>query len=191
MIITSSEVKTICPSINANISNTLIDNGIKLVTDTLIKDTIGQEWLEEIELQMSGDTPIIDGIYTSGLTTSNQYIVDNYLKYILSYGVWQYLVVSLSLMLMPDGLRIKTSDHSAAAEAQDISYMRNYIQTFIDNKREAMYRYIKFHSALYPKYYTDFYGDKPIEHRFNFKISKVQKQFYDDRPLGNDTGPVL
>jgi hypothetical protein len=183
MLITASEVKIICPSINTNIDDTLIENGIDLVTDTLIKDSIGQEWLEQLQIQMLSGT--------TGLTIANKYMVDNFIKYILSYGVWQYLVVSLSLMLMPDGLRIKTSDHSAAAESVDLSFYRNYIQSFIDNKREGMYRYISYHSSSYPLYYTDKYGDEPIEHRYNFKISKVQKDYYDDRPLGNDTGPVL
>lgn len=170
MIVTPLEVKTICPEININISDTLISNGIELVTNTLIKDSIGQEWLEEIEYQISGNT----------LTTQNKYIVDNFLKYICSFGVQLHLVITLSLQLNDSGLRIKVSDHSTAAESSDLSFYRSYIQDFIDNKRESMYRYIKYHPTDYPKYYSDFYNDKPIENRFNFKMSKVQKKYDND-----------
>jgi len=179
-IISVSEVKAIVPSINTNISDTLINEAILMVQNTLLKNSLGQEFCEEILLQVSGGT----------ISTANQYLIDNFINRIISFAVWQYIIITLSLQTSEAGLRIKVSDHSTPAESSDIAFMRNYIQNFIDGAREEMYRYISYHPTSYPLYYNDKYGDDPIKHRFNFRISKVQKDYYDDRPLGSDTGPV-
>lgn len=183
MIISVNDVRIICPVINVNITDVQIENGIEMVTDTLLKDTIGQEYLEQLENELV--------IPPTGHTTPNQYLIDNFLKYIISYGVWKHLVITLSYMVMPDGLRIKTSDHSGLAEKQDITFYRDYIDNFIDNKREAMNRYIRYNSSSYPLYYRDKYGDNQIENRFNFKIGKVQGSEKDTNYYGSDHGPVL
>ena len=100
-------------------------------------------------------------------------IVDNYLKWILSYAVWQYLVITLSLQINAAGLRIKASDHSLAAEQKDIQYYREMIQNWIDSSRKDMFRYINLHKNDYPLYFNNIYHDKPQNNQYNWRIGGV------------------
>lgn len=156
-LITATEVKTKVPFINNEIDTTLISNAILLVQNTLIKNSLTQDFYEDI--------------LTNSATTANSYLITNYIQDIIAYGVWQYLAVSLSLQLNAAGLRIKLSDHSQAAESVDIEFYRGYIQNFIDGARKEMDRYIEDHQADYPYYWSDKYGDKP--RTYNFKIGCV------------------
>lgn len=162
-IVTPAEVKTLVPEINYEISDTLISNAIKMVEMTVLQESIGQEWTDEIMSQKSGGT----------YTTSNKYIVENFLKNILAYSVWQYLTTTLSLQLNSSGLRIKQSDHSIASESKDIAYYRDFIENYLDRVRKLMKRYIDDHKSDYPLYYNNIYHDKPSKNVFNFKISSV------------------
>lgn len=164
-LMTETEVKTLIPQINSTIDKTLVESTMLFTQDTLIKDTLGQQWYEEIILQKSGGT----------YSAANQTIVDDYIKKILAFGVWQNLLINLSLQTNDAGLRIKISDHSEAASSRDIAFMRDYIQNFIDSKRKEMYRYIKNNKSSYPKYYNDVYGDKPINNIYNFKIGGIPR----------------
>jgi hypothetical protein len=156
-LVSVAEVKTLVPSINNEIDNTLIDNAILLIQNTLVRDSLTQDFLEDI-------------IANSG-TTDNKYLIDNYLKNLISYGVWQYLAVSLSLNLNSAGLRIKLTDHSQAAEPTDIKFYRDYIQNFIDVTRKEMSRYIFDNQTKYAKYYSDKWGDMPK--KANFQMGRV------------------
>lgn len=156
-LITATEVKALCPQINNEIDNALINNAILLMEDTLLKDALTLDMWEDI-LANSG-------------TTANKYLIDTYLKNMLAYGVWQYLVVTMTYQLNSAGLRIKTTDHSQAAEASDMAFIRNYIQNFIDNTRRLMHEYIEDHPNSYPLYYT--YEDGKRPHTNNFKIGRV------------------
>ena len=162
---TEPEVKALVPQINKTVDESLIESTLLFTQDTLIKDSIGQDWYEELLLQKSGGT----------YTAANQIIIDNYIKNILAFGVWQNLIINLSLAVNESGLRIKISDHSEAASSRDIAFMRDYIQNFIDAKRKEMYRYIKNNKSSYPKYYNDVYGDKPINNIYNFKIGGIPR----------------
>lgn len=163
MLITAAEVKTMVPEINNEIESGVIDNAIKLTQQSVIKPSIGQEWFDQIILQKSGGT----------YSAANKVIVDNYLKWILAYATWQYLVISLSLQMNAAGLRIKNSDHSIAAESKDIQYYREFIQNWIDNQRKMMYRYINDNKTLYPLYYNNKYDDHPKNNQYNWKIGGV------------------
>jgi len=165
LIMTEPEVKALVPQMNKTVDESLIESTLLFTQDTLIKDSIGQDWYEELLLQKSGGT----------YTAANQIIIDNYIKNILAFGVWQNLIINLSLAVNESGLRIKISDHSEAASSRDIAFMRDYIQNFIDAKRKEMYRYIKNNKSSYPKYYNDVYGDKPINNIYNFKIGGIPR----------------
>ena len=156
-LISSQEVKTLCPAINNEIDNGLINGAILLMQDTELKFSLTQDFYEDI-------------IANSG-TTANAYLINNYCKYIIAYSVWQYLTTTLSLQLSSSGLRIKVSDHSQAAESQDIEHVRLYIQNFIDNVRKEMSRYIYKHQSSYSKYYNDEWGDTPVKN--NFRMGRV------------------
>ncbi len=162
-LMTAAEVKTYAPEINNEIEDGVINNAIKLTQQSVIKASIGQEWFDQLILERSGGT----------YSAANKVIVDNYLKWILSYATWQYLVVTLSLPLNSAGLRIKTSDHSIAAESKDIQFLRDFIQNYIDNNRKTMYRYINDNKSLYPLYFNNKYHDKPKNNQYNWKIGGV------------------
>jgi hypothetical protein len=156
-LITATELKTIVPFINNEVDDTLIENTIILVQNTLVRDTLTQDFYEDV--------------VTNSGTTANQYLIDNFLKHLISYGVWSQIAVFLSLNLNSAGLRIKISDHSNPAESVDIEFYRNYIQNFIDNTRKEMDRYIFDHQSDYPLYYSDKWGDRPVSK--NFKMGRV------------------
>ena len=180
MILTVEQIKALVPSINININDKMIEEACTLVEHTILADSIGQEFYEEIRDQVSGNT----------LTTDNKYLFDNYLQYIVAYSIWQYLTITLSYNLNEAGVRIKTSDHSTLAESTDINYYRTYIQNFIDNKRDQMNKYIRLINNNYPKYYSNKYGDSPSEHIYNFKIGKVGGNYDKQTYMGLDEGPV-
>lgn len=162
-LVTPTEVKTLVPSINNEIDNTLISNAILLIQNTLVRDTLTQDFYENI--------------IAYSATTANKYLIDNFLKNLIAYGCWQYLAVSLSLQLNSAGLRIKVTDHSQAAESVDIAFYRTYIQNFIDVTRKEMDRYIFENQTLYPLYYSDKWGDTPK--KSNFRIGRVGGEGYE------------
>lgn len=156
-LVSAVEVKTICPAINLQVQDSLVQGAIILIQNTLVKDSLTQDFYESL-------------IVNTG-TTANSYLIEHYLKNLISYGVWQYLAVSMSLQLNDAGLRIKTSDHSIAAESVDITFYRNYIQNFIDGVRKQMDRYIYDHQTDYPLYFQDKWGDTPVKK--NFRIGRI------------------
>jgi len=157
LLTTVAEVKSIVPSINNEIDNTIIQGAIILVQNTMVRDSLTQDLYEDV-------------VANSG-TTANKYLIDNYIKFLTAYGVWQFLAVDRTLQLNSSGLRIKLTDHSAAAESVDIAFYRTYIQNFIDNVRKEMSRYIFDHQSSYEKYYSDKWGDTPAKN--NFRIGRV------------------
>jgi hypothetical protein len=163
ILITPTIAKSLVPEINNDISDILVTNAIKMTQQSVIKPTLGEEWLNQLLTQKSGGT----------YSTANKYIMDNYIQWILSYATWQYLVVTLSLQLNSSGLRIKQSDHSVQSESKDIAFYRTYIQDFIDTTRKDMKRYIDLHKSDFPLYYNNIYHDKPSENVFNFKVGSV------------------
>lgn len=169
-IVTAKEVKGYCPAISDDISDSLVNSGILMVEDTILKDSCGQAWTDEIITQKSGGT----------YTTANAIIVNNYLKQLISYGVWQYLTTTLSLQLNSSGLRIKSSDHSVASESVDMAFYRDFIQNYMDSIRRTMKRYIDDHKTDYPLYYNNTYHDKPSENVYNFKIGNIRQKTNND-----------
>lgn len=161
-MLTASTVRTICPEINVNIATTLIDSATVLVQSTLIKDTLTQDFMDDLYGAFTGNS--MSAAYTT--------LKANYLDYILAYGVYKHLIISQSYQLNEAGLRLKTSDHSSAAEPQDLAFMRDYIDNFIDSTRKTMIRYIEDHQGDFPLYFTDKYGDVPMKN--NFKIAKAE-----------------
>ena len=162
-ILSATTIKQICPDINNTINNTLIDQACILQQQTLLKDTLGQMWFDDLYGQFTGGT----------YSTPNAYILENYLQYILAFGVWKHLMISLSFQLNDAGLRTKISDHSSLAENKDMYFYREYIDSFINNKRKEMFRYITYHQSDYPLYYSTKYWDHPQRNINDWKIRKV------------------
>jgi len=162
-LVTSSEVRVFCPEVNGDINDLLINRATLAVEDTILRDTLGQEWSDEIISQKSGGT----------YTAANAYIVNNFLKLLVSLSVWQYLVMTLSLQLNSAGLRIKSSDHSIAAESKDLAFFRDFIENYMDRVRQTMKRYIDDNISLYPLWKNNKYHDKPAQNTWNFRIGKV------------------
>ena len=162
-MISASTVRQYVPEININISDSLINNATVFIQDTLVKDSIGQVWFDNLYNSITGNT----------VSTADQYVKNNWLDAILSYGVWKHLVITMSLQLLEAGLRIKISDHSSAAETKDMAFMRTYIENFIDSKRQEMYRYVRDHTHDYPYYNSNKYGDVPRRNVFDFSIHRI------------------
>ena len=131
LLLSATTVKQLVPEINRTIDDSLIDNATWFVQETLIKDSLSQLFYEDLLSQWGTDSG------HTGMTASYTYLKETFLDYILSWGVWKHLIVTLSLQLSDAGLRIKNSDHSNAAETKDLSFMRDYIDNFIDAKRKA------------------------------------------------------
>lgn len=165
LLLTASEVRGMCRAINGEIEDGIIEDAILSTQQMVVRPSIGKEWYDEIILQKSGGTYSIE----------NKVIVEDYLKWIISYSTWQHLVVTLSLQLNAAGLRIKTSDHSSPAESSDLAFTRSFIQNLIDGTRREMFRYIDEHESSYPLYFNNKYGEKPKNNQFGFDIGVVSK----------------
>lgn len=164
-LLSASTVKQMVPEINLQIDDTLVYNAIWFVQETLIKDSLSQLFYEDLIYKWSG------GTMTAGYT----YLKEIFLDWILAWGVWKHLIVTMSLQLNDAGLRIKTSEHSAAAETKDLAFMRDFIDNFIDAKRKVMYRYITDppRPDLYPFYFTGRFPDYPRRMTYDFNIHKI------------------
>lgn len=162
-IVTATEVKSYCPEINSEISDVLVNRAILAVEDTILRDSCGQAWSDELISQKSGGT----------YSVANKYVIDNFLKQLISFGVWEYLVVTLSLQLNSSGLRIKTSDHSVQSESKDMAFYRDYIQNYMDRTRKTMKRYLDLNKTSYPLYYSNTYHDDPKKNIYDFRIGKI------------------
>ena len=160
-IVSNDIIRNICYDINVNITNKQIDNASFLIQETLLKDTLTPDYYYSFT-----------GI-TTGITYNSydQYVKDNFIDYIVSYGVWKHLIFTLSYQLYPDGLRKRTSDQSDYVEHEDINLLKSYIDNFINNKRQELKRYMIDNSNYYPLYFRSKWGDIPRAH--NFIIDKI------------------
>lgn len=163
IFLSATTIKQYCPDINGEIDNTLIDNVTRLVQSTLLKDTLTQDFYDDLYSKWISPTWSVNTAYV--------YLKETYLDWILALGVWKHLTINMSYQLNSAGLRIKLSDHSQAAETSDIDFIRKYIDNFIDARRKEMSRYIYDHQSDYPLYYSDKYGDMPAKN--NFAIGRV------------------
>ena len=173
-ILSASTIKQLIPQINNEIDNVLVDNNTVFVQMTLIRDTMTQDFYQDMYNKWTGHT------MTAAYTT----LKEEYIDWILALGVWQNIIITQSYQLNSAGLRLKTTDHSVAAEPQDISFMRQYIQNMIDSKRKDMQRYINDNQGNYPLYFSDKYGDTPKTK--NFRIGRVANDELDNRCYGMD-----
>jgi len=158
-MLSATTVRQLCPQIALTVDDSLIYNQMILSQDTTIKNSLGHKWYYIMINNISGNT----------VSVVDQYLIDNFLSYILSYDILKQLVVTLSYQMNDAGLRVKTSDHSQLAETRDLSFYRTYIDNFIDSKREEMNRYIRHNAASYPYYFTS------VAHKtvYNFEIRKI------------------
>jgi hypothetical protein len=169
LLLSASTIKQIVPEINNTIDNSLIENACWFVQETLIKDTLSQLFYEDLLNKWGTDSG------HTGMTVAYTYLKTNYLDYILSYGVWKHLVITMSLQLNDAGLRVKTSDHSVPAESRDLSFMRDFIDNFIDAKRKTMFRYLTDPPLQtdYPYYFNGRFNDQPRKMIYDFNIGKI------------------
>lgn len=161
-ILSASTVRTLCPEINATISDEMIYKAMILSQDTTIHTTLGGHWYHHFMDEASAHT----------YSTADQYVLDNYISYILSYDILKQLVIQLSFQLNEAGLRIKVSDHSTLAESKDISFYRTYVENFIDSKREDMNRYVRHHQSDYP-YYFNSHDGRNHRNIYDFTIKRI------------------
>ena len=159
--ITPAQVRSMCPQINQEIEDGLINDSITLMQEAVIKPTFGYDFYNELILQKSGGT----------YSTANKTLMDSYISWILSFAVWQNLVVSTSYQLNSSGLRLKTSDHSVLAESVDIQYCRSYTQNFIDSTRRSMFDYMEDNKTSYPTYFNNRVGGRNMT--YDWKIGSV------------------
>ena len=165
IFLSATTIKQMIPQINGEIDNDVIDGNTKFVQQTLIKDSLTQQFYDDLYLQWSGGS----------LSTAYAFLKENYIDWILALGVWANLILTQSYQLNSAGLRLKTTDHSTAAEAADIGFMRSYVQGLIDAKRVEMQRYIEYNPTGYELYWSDKYGDSPKTNRF--RIGKVPTEY--------------
>lgn len=160
-LITPDDVRRMCPQINQEIEDGLINDSLSLVQESVIKPTLGYDFYQELLDQRLGGT----------YTTDNKMLMDNYISWILSFAVWQNLVISTSYTLSAAGLRLKVSDHSVLAESKDIQYYRDYTQNFIDSTRKSMFHYMEHNKDNYITYYKSCNKGKNLT--YNWKMGGV------------------
>lgn len=144
-ILTYAELKSINPFINNDIDNDLLNTMSVNVQNTLLRDTLGYAYYDSIYNQfLSGGT--------TGFTAADQIIFDNYLQYIITWGVTRDINFPLMYQLNSDGLRVVTSSHSEAATDKAATVNQAYWQNLINERRVEMGKYIRDNSLDYPLY---------------------------------------
>ncbi len=175
-ILSASTIKSMIPHINNEIDNDLINQITIMQQTTTLRFSMTTDFYEDMYKKFTGNT----------MSTAYTYLKENYLDWILAFAVWQNIVLTQSYHLNSAGLRIKTTDHSTAAEFQDIDMMKNYIQTFIDNKRREMEEFIEDNQGDYPLYYQDSHGEIPVINKWRIgKAGYDTEQWEDENRNGH------
>jgi len=145
-ILNSQDLKNINPFINNDIDEQLLNTTSVNVQNTLLRDTLGYPYYDSIYNQfLSGGT--------TGFTSADQIIFDNYLQYIITWGVTRDISFPLMYQLNSDGIRVVTSDHSEAATDNAATQNREYWQNLINERRVEMVKYMKDNQPSYPLYW--------------------------------------
>lgn len=154
-IVSATTIREICGEINASITDIQINNACINVQNSLLKETLTEDFYYHILGQITGGT----------VQPEIQFLIDEYLAEILALGIWKYLNLTLSLPLYPSGVVKRLSDESDSAELKDIGVMNSLIDGLIDSKRKEMQRYLIDQQSLHPDWYIlywiDRWGDKP------------------------------
>ena len=145
-IMTNTDIKIICPFINNDLDEELVNATSVNVQNTLLRDTLGIKYYDSIYTQfLSGGT--------TGFTVSDQLIFDSYLQYIIAWGVMRDLIIPMMYQLNSDGVRVTTSDHSEAATDNGAEKVRLYWQNLINERRVEMTKHLKNNIKDYPLYW--------------------------------------
>jgi len=157
-LMTATQIKTINPFINNDIDDEFIDTTSVNVQNTLLRDTLGWKYYESIYNQvLSGGT--------TGLTSADQIIWDNYLQYIIGWGVTRDLSIPLMYQQNSDGIRVVKSDHSDSATDAAAQRVVAYWQNLINERRVEMAKYMKDHNLDYPLYWN-YWGNRRFVNQF-------------------------
>jgi len=148
-IISTNDIKKRNLWIDSDIDADLIEWATVLTQRTLCKNTLGYEYWEKLY-----NVYISSG--TSGYTTDDFYILDNYLYDIISYGVANELVENLYNQLKSDGIRNMTSSQSIISPDKLISMEHQRWQGKIDDRRTEMIEHMSRNRSKYPLYFGSF-----------------------------------
>ena len=145
-ILTNTDIKALCPFINNDLDEQLMNATSINVQNTLLRDTLGNKYYDSIYTQfLSGGT--------TGFTSADQIVFDNYLQYVLAWGVIRDLTIPMMYQMNSDGLRVVTSDQSEAATDNAATKVREYWQNLINERRVEMAKYLKDNMINYPLYW--------------------------------------
>ena len=148
-------LKSLNPFINNDIDDTLLDTTSINVQNTLLRDTLGDPYYNSIYNQsLSGGT--------TGFTSSDQYLWDHYLQYIVVWGVTRDIVFPLMYQMNSDGIRVVKSDHSDSATDKAASMNHEYWQNLINERRQEMGKHLNNHMKDYPLYWNQWGGYRPL-----------------------------
>lgn len=170
-IITAAEVKSQLPEVNDNIPDELITQNIEITQKMNIRPILGYDFYEQLEDQSETVT---------GITTANQYLLDEYLYMVHSLFVQKRLVMTNSYQLENNGLRTKLSDVSDLADTTDLTYYRSDLQNDIDFLTNEMIKYIDTNQSDYPLYVTrsdpreNTNDEGRRKYNYGFSVGKVE-----------------
>jgi hypothetical protein len=154
-ILSSTTIKQLNLWINPDIDSTMIDQATVNVQRSLIRETLGYPYFENIYNQFINNSG-----NTTGYTASDQYIMDNYINDVIAFGVANEILPTLFGQLNQDGLRLITSSQSVIAPDKLISMYQQIYQSKINERRIEMVKYMDKNRSSYPLYFGHFGGSK-------------------------------
>jgi hypothetical protein len=145
-ILTVQQIKLANLWIDSDIGDDIISQACVNCQKEILIDTLGYNYFNSIYNQfLSGGT--------TGFTTPDQFIYDNFLIDILSFSIANELVESLFWQLKSDGLRTPKSSQSDTSPKEAITMEHNRFMNKINIRRELMVKYMKDNMSSYPLYF--------------------------------------
>jgi hypothetical protein len=176
LFLTEEEFKSMVPS-SRNVTDTQsIYYSIALSQRQTIKGMLGDDLYEDIN---SKYTLYID----SGTSMSDcyTYLVENFIKPILSFSTYKRLITTLSFKLKEGGLRYNVDQTSELAMSEDRNIIIRDINNDIDLFIIDMKKYIYDNRSCFPLYNKGF--DGVVDNQVSFGIGKITnptKNIYSD-----------
>ena len=168
-ILSACTIKNLNLWLDTDIGDDLIEQACVNVQRTLIKDTLGYPYWDSIYNQF-----IANSGSSQMYLAADQYIMDNFINDIISYGVAFELVSELYIQLKSAGPRTITSTQSLIAPEKMISFDQQRYQNKINERRVAMVKYMEANRNSYTLYFKPTpYNDKVVT---SFPINRCGTQ---------------
>lgn len=172
-ILDENSLKLILPEVNNNISSALIKSSL-INAHNYLQSVLGYTFYNEIITEVSGGT----------ISTDNQYILDEYIYYIIAYKTLSHIIIKTSFQLENTGVRSKISTGSDIADFKTVAYLKEQAEQDLNNYLIELLKYLNAYATptKYAAWLHKSSAEKRPENRskpqYNIAVSTNNKKHY-------------